>query len=93
MSLTKIELRACEILLAGARRKATVSDFRYDLHQARIYKRTWSPLFEALGLICLPVSPGCEEFFLTFKASNVVAFVPRAMLFDDAEPKEAGSAA
>ena len=46
MSLSKIERRACEILLAAARRKATVSDFREDLHRrefisalGRLYSR------------------------------------------------------
>ena len=76
MSLSKIDRRACEILLSAARRKVTVSTFSYALHQERIYKRTWLPLFEALGLIFLPVVPGSEQRCVTFKADNVVSFVP-----------------
>ena len=77
-NLSKLDRRACEILLVAARQRATVSDFRAELHRERIYSRTWSPLFEALGLVCVPVVPGSEERCLTFEADNVVAFVPRA---------------
>jgi hypothetical protein len=93
VSLSKIELRTCEILLAAARRRATVADFRADLQRERIYSRTWLPIFEALGLICVPVSPGSEERFLTFKASNVVPFAPRATSAPPAECMQGGGAA
>jgi hypothetical protein len=42
MRFSKIERRACEILVAAGRRRATVLDFRSELHDERIYSRTWS---------------------------------------------------
>jgi hypothetical protein len=74
MWLEKIDRRACEILLSAASRKATVAEFRDELQRERIYSKTWSPMFKALGLVCVPY-PNSEERFITFIADNVVAFV------------------
>jgi len=94
MSLTELELRACHLILAAARRGTLFDDMKKQMRREGIAEQTWRFLYEKCGLKVLVSREGDDAERYVYPPENILPFAPRNVnKFEWPELRSGGSSA